>query len=100
MVCSKCGLPPELCVCETIAKEKQKIFISVVKKRFGKLMTIVSGIDSNDINIKDLLKKFKSKLACGGTFKNNVIELQGNHKIRVKAILIGEGFPESMIEMS
>ena len=82
----------ELCVCETIAKEEQKITINVVKRRFGKLITQVSGIDEKDINIKDLAKKLKSKLACGGTAKDGNIELQGNHATRVKEFLVEQGF--------
>ncbi len=98
MVCSKCGLPEELCICESIAKESQKVKISVVAKRYGKYVTSVKGIDSSRIDVKDLLKKLKSKLACGGTFKNNVIELQGDHRDRVREMLIKEGFPSNMIE--
>jgi len=96
-ICSRCGLPKDLCVCETIAKEEQKIHIKVVKRRFGKLITVVSGLDDKTINVKDLAKKLKSKLACGGTSKGNVIELQGNHIDRVKKLIIEEGFPESAI---
>ncbi len=95
----KCGLPKELCVCETIAKESQKIRISVEKKRYGKHMTIIKGIDTSKIDVKDLMKKLKSKLACGGTYKGGEIELQGNHKHRVKEILIKEGFPAEIIEI-
>jgi len=97
-ICSKCGLPMELCVCETIAKEEQKITINVVKRRFGKLITEVSGI-GKEINIKDLAKKLKSKLACGGTSKDGKIELQGNHSERVKDFLIEQGFAAETIDV-
>jgi len=99
MVCSKCGLPEELCVCEVLAKEAQKIKISVIPTRFRKHMTVVSGIDATKINVKELLTKLKSKLACGGTWKNNMMELQGDHRARVKELLIKEGFPKDLIEM-
>lgn len=99
MICPKCGLPKELCICETIAKEAQKISVFVVQKSFGKNMTVVKGIDSSKINIRELLKKLKSKLACGGTYKNDEIELQGDHRKRVKEILIKEGFPAEIIEV-
>ena len=98
MVCSKCGLPEELCICESIAKEAQKIKIVVLEKRFKKKVTVVKGIDSSSIDVKELLKKLKSKLACGGTFKNNEIELQGDHRKRVREMLIKEGFPPEKIE--
>jgi len=100
MVCPKCGLPEELCVCEMIAKEKQMIRIYVEKKRFGKVSTIIQGIDESRIDVKNLLKKLKSKLACGGTFKEGNIELQGDHKYKVVEILQKEGFPKDMIDVS
>jgi translation initiation factor 1 len=43
-VCEKCGLPKELCACETIAKEKEKIRVSSVRRRYGKHITLVEGI--------------------------------------------------------
>ncbi len=96
-ICPKCGLPKELCVCETIAKESIEIEIKLEKRKFGKTYTIISGITKKDIDLKELTKKLKSKLACGGTFTENTIELQGDHRKRVKQILIEEGFsPESI----
>jgi translation initiation factor 1 len=73
-ICIKCGLPKELCVCETIAKETQKISVYIDKKKFGKTYTVVEGIDQKEINIKDLMKKLKNRLACGGTAKAGKIE--------------------------
>lgn len=96
-VCPKCGLVRDLCVCESIAKEEQRIVVSTVKRKFGKLTTIVQGIDTKDIDIKDVAKKLKSKLACGGTVKDNVIELQGEHKHRVVEELIKMGFTRETI---
>lgn len=93
-ICQKCGLPKELCICETIAKGEQRIKVDVVKRKFGKLTTVVYGINEKDINIKDLAKKLKSKLACGGTSKEGTIELQGDHKKRVKEELEKLGFPD------
>ena len=97
-VCVKCGLPNDLCVCESIAKETQQITITTVKKKFGKVYTTINGIDQKEINLGDLTKKLKAKVACGGTVKGNKIELQGNHKSRVKKFLIESGFaPETII---
>lgn len=97
-ICDKCGLPKQLCVCEAIAKEEQRIKIKVIKKKFGKLSTIIEGINEKDIDLKELAKKLKSKLACGGTMKEGRIELQGNHIEKVKRELIALGFSPDMIE--
>ncbi|MCK5299881.1 MAG: stress response translation initiation inhibitor YciH, partial [Candidatus Aenigmarchaeota archaeon] len=52
----------------------------------------------SEIDIPELTKKLKSKFACGGTSKNNIIELQGRHEKEVKDFLIQIGFSESQIE--
>ena len=97
-ICSTCGLPKELCVCETIAKENQLIEISIEKKKFGKQYTVVTGIDTKEIDMEQLLKKLKNRLACGGTAKEGKIELQGQHKQKVKEALIEVGFaPETIV---
>ncbi len=97
-ICPKCGLPKDLCVCESIAKETQKIEVTTEKKKFGKVYTIIDGIDEKEIDIKSLLKKLKSKFACGGTAKDGRIELQGNHKSKTRAMLVESGFaPESIV---
>ena len=97
-ICEKCGLPKQLCVCETIAKEDQEIVVRQEKKRFGKVVTVVEGVDPKEIDMKDLAKKLKSKFACGGTAKKGVIELQGDHVDGVKVELIKLGFKESTIK--
>lgn len=97
-ICETCGLPKDLCVCEIIAKETQKIEIGIDKKKFGKKYTVISGIDQKEINLKELTKKLKERLACGGTAKGGAIELQGDHKHQVRDILINMGFaPETII---
>ncbi|MBI2670736.1 translation initiation factor [Candidatus Woesearchaeota archaeon] len=98
-VCPKCGLKKELCVCETIAKEEQEIRIRVVKRKFGKEITLVEGLDESYIQVKEVAKKLKSKLACGGTVKKGVIELQGNHSTKTKEALINLGFNPKAIEI-
>jgi len=98
-VCTICGLVKELCVCETIAKESQKIMVYIERKKFNKNYTIVEGIDEKEIDLKDLAKRLKSELACGGTIKDGKIELQGEHKQRVKKILIDYGFALNSVEL-
>ena len=98
-ICPKCGLKLELCVCESIAKETQLVTVKIVKRRFGKLTTLVEGIDNKAVNLKELAKKLKEKLACGGTVKDGVIELQGNHGQHVKQELIKLGFETDSIKV-
>lgn len=91
-ICSTCGLPEELCMCEEIAREQQRIKIYSDKRRYGKVMTIVEGIDESDINMDELARKLKTKCAAGGTVKDGRIELQGEHRKKVQAALEKMGF--------
>lgn len=96
--CSTCGLPQDLCVCQELAKEQQKILIRIETKKYRKKMTIIENLDSS-INLDELAKKLKRKMACGGTVKGKTIELQGNHSIKVKQALVALNFPEDQIEI-
>lgn len=87
----------QACVCEQIAKDSQRIKISVDKKRYGKIVTLVTGFDS-EIDVKQIAKTLKNVLACGGTYKDNVIELQGDHRKKIKDILVKQGFNEDLID--
>jgi translation initiation factor 1 len=91
-ICSVCGLPEELCMCEQIAKEQQKIRILTDTRRYGKIVTVVEGFDTADIDMDDLARKLKTRCAAGGTHKQGRIELQGDHKKKVKEVLEELGF--------
>jgi len=91
------GLPKDLFDINNIAKEQQKVKISVIKRKFSKIITIVSGIDDKE-TIKEIGKEMKQKFACGGTIRGNEIELQGNHRERAKEFLIKKGYREDLIE--
>lgn len=95
-ICPKCGLPMQACVCEDIAKSEQRIQISTAKRKFGKTATLISGFD-NGIDIKKVAKDLKAELGCGGTFRNKEIELQGDHRKKIKSLLIELGFNEDSI---
>jgi len=95
----KFGLPKELNVGDSIAKENQTITLTTIKKKFGKKYTVVDGIDTKEVDIKSIAKKLKAKFACGGTAKGGVIELQGDHLGNIKKALVDLGFaPESISE--
>lgn len=103
-ICPKCGLQKDLCVCESIAKESQKIIIKKEKKKFGKIYTVIEGINAKEIDLKELTKKLKNELSCGGTAKQGRIELQGDHtpasgqKKDARKILVESGFaPETIV---
>ena len=75
-----------------IAKEQQRALISTVRRRYGKMVTIVEGIKDPAIDINDLAKTLKAKCAAGGTVKGRVIELQGDHKKRAAKVLEANGY--------
>ncbi len=98
-VCDKCGLPKDICVCETIAREDEKIEIFTTKRRYKKTITVIRGL-SKEVDSKGVLKEMKVKLACGGTLKDGEIELQGDHKDRVRQILVKLGFnPDQIVSL-
>ncbi len=97
--CTKCGMPEDLCVCDSISREDQQITVKVDSRRYNKEMTVVSGLSEED-DLKELASTLKSKMACGGTSKDGQIQLQGDHRRRIVDALVEEGFDRSNIEVS
>lgn len=97
-MCPKCGLPKEVCVCDILDREATKrIKVYKTKAKFRKYMTMIEGLAPEEL--KKTAKELKDKLACGGTSKNGVVELQGDHLEDVKKALIQMGFPEGSIDI-
>ncbi len=90
------GLPTETDVFGEIAKSEQQIKVHTETRRYGKKITLVEGFDRH-VDLKAIAKSLKEGLACGGTSKNGVIELQGDHKKKVKPLLVKLGFSEDSI---
>jgi translation initiation factor 1 len=97
-ICPNCGLPLDLCVCETIAQEEARISVTVERRKWGRLTTVVTGFDKN-IDLNDLATKLKGKLACGGAAKHGHIELQGDHRGTIQEVLAKLGFPDEMVQV-
>lgn len=98
-ICTTCGLPEDLCVCDQIARESQRITVTIDRKKFGKKYTIITGINEHEVDIKDLAKRLKNRLACGGTGRNGVVELQGDHLRTIKEDLVALGFSPDTIDI-
>ena len=92
------GLPEELFTWEEISKEQQVIRIYTDKRRYGKTVTIIEGFNERDVNLKDIAKALKKKVASGGTVKDGRIELQGDQREKAKRFLEDMGYTVEIIE--
>ncbi len=95
-LCPKCGLLKEICACDILEKEEvRKIKVYTTKNKFRKLVTIVEGLEGD--KLEECAHDLKKKLACGGTAKNGLVVLQGQHQKKVKPLLVAMGYPEGSI---
>ena len=82
-------------ISDAIEKEDVRLRVYATKKRFRKLVTIIEGLSKDKLS--QTAKELKNKLACGGTTKDGLVILQGNHLAKIKGFLVGLGYPEESI---
>ncbi len=63
-----------------------------VAGRRGKAVTTISGVPVDDAGLKELAGKLKRRCGVGGSAKDGVIELQGDHRDVVVEMLRAEGY--------
>ncbi|USX28805.1 translation initiation factor Sui1 [Oxalobacteraceae bacterium OTU3CINTB1] len=83
-ICPDCGKPLADCVCKTAAKAKPagdgNVKVSRESKgRGGKTVTLVKGLALDAIALALLGKQLRGACGSGGTVKDGVIEIQGDH---------------------
>lgn len=60
--------------------------------RKGSGVTTISGISGNDAELKALASRLKNLCGSGGTVKNGVIEIQGDHRPKIATALTDAGY--------
>jgi translation initiation factor 1 len=95
--CETCGELEEACVCPPPAKpitppNKQTARIAVEKRKQGKLVTVVRGLAPADNDLPALLTRLKSTCGAGGTIKDDILEIQGDHAKQIADLLQGIGY--------
>jgi translation initiation factor 1 len=78
-------------VLKLIPQNEHQLFMNIEKRR-GKNVTIVGRFLIDEKVKKELLKTLKSKLSCGGKVADDLLELQGDHRERLKELLPSLGW--------
>ena len=84
--CERCRELESECECPPVPRaqtppDKQTLKIAVEKRKKGKVVTVIRGLDTENDN-SDLLTQLKNHCGAGGTIKEGTIEIQGNHAER------------------
>jgi translation initiation factor 1 len=96
-MCPTCRRPVRECVCQANARAAVPAGDGVVrvsretKGRGGKAVTVVKGVALDAAALATLGKELKTQCGTGGTVKDGVIEIQGDHIDRVMAALQVKG---------
>ena len=99
-VCPGCGRPAAECGCATRQAGNQGAskgdgIVRVgreTKGRKGKGVTVVTGLPLGKDELRELAKRLKARCGAGGTVRDGVIEIQGEHRDAVVRALQEEGF--------
>jgi len=95
--CPKCGQLLKKCRCNNSASDQSKRDGIVriqreTKGRKGKGVTLISGVPLAGDELKSLAKSLKQKCGTGGTIKNGIIEIQGDHRELLLGLLKEKGW--------
>ncbi len=95
-ICQGCGHPVKQCCCSREKRRKPGDGVVRVsrqtKGRKGSGVTLITGIPLDDTELKKLAKQLKKKCGSGGTVKNGVIEIQGEHRQVLVDALVKLGY--------
>jgi translation initiation factor 1 len=95
-MCPQCRKPLAACACaKATARPAGDGIVRVgreTKGRGGKAVTLVRGLPLDDAALVALGKRLRSACGAGGTVKDGVIEVQGDHVERLLALLQAEGW--------
>ncbi|MDE2078698.1 MAG: translation initiation factor Sui1 [Burkholderiales bacterium] len=95
-MCPECRQPVAQCVCKAASPPPAGDGIVRVsretKGRGGKAVTLVKGVPLSLDGLNALGKQLKSACGSGGTVKDGVIEVQGDHCDKVVTALKAQGF--------
>ncbi len=97
--CQVCERPLNQCACPRSADgdvrlpKDQPVRIRREKRRKGKTVTVVEGLDPSASDLTAILRQLKSACAAGGTVTAGVLEIQGDHTKRALAVLEDLGYP-------
>jgi translation initiation factor 1 len=71
----------------------EEIFLQLEKNgRSGKTVTVLRGFTHETSYLKEFASRLKKSCGAGGTLKGRDIEIQGDFRVRVREILLREGF--------
>ena len=96
-MCPDCRQPVGACACKANARAAVPAGDGVVrvsretKGRGGKAVTLVKGVALDQAGLTALGKALKAACGTGGTVKDGVIEIQGDHVERIMAALQAKG---------
>jgi translation initiation factor 1 len=77
----------------TVFPSQQRVSVGLERKgRGGKSVTLIEGIQMPGKDREALLKQLKTKLGTGGSLKNDILEIQGNHRDTIIALLQDMGY--------
>ena len=83
-MCPVCSEPAAKCQCRQKKEIPQNDGIVRVgretKGRKGKGVTVITGVPIDETSLKELGKQLKAKCGAGGTVRDGVIEIQGDHR--------------------
>jgi translation initiation factor 1 len=97
-LCARCGRQP--CVCEKVnlLPRQQTAYVQRDRKRrAGKTVTVISGLQHTSATFKELLKTLQSACGTGGTVKEGELEIQGDHRERVAEKLKELGYKVKLV---
>ena len=75
-----------------LPNDKQSLRIWLERGKGGKEATVVKGYMGSPDRLNELAKMLKNKCAAGGNAKDGVIIIQGDHRDKVLAMLLEQGY--------
>jgi len=94
-MCPVCGKPIADCSCRKRVHQSGDGGVRVQREskgRKGKTVTLISGVSLEDEALRSLLSELKRQCGAGGTIKDGVIEIQGDHRAKVVEELKKRGY--------